>query len=143
MSSQLGVHMLDPRSKRDKDVMPPEVKAKQLLSEILPKDAWRELSGKGYFHHQGKVGIYKICRESQTEIYRNGRLLATSCLQLTIFAPSYDRMAAEYLILNNDEQLYWTNANIFPVRRAIGFRVLAIGILDLGLFLMLVFNYWR
>src|SRR5215468_2237009 len=106
MSPQPGVRVIDPHLKQGKEVVAPEVKAKQLLCEILPNEALQEFLEKDSFHYKGKIGVYRICRDSQTEVYRNGRLAASGCLQLTIFAPTYDRMAAEYLILSNDERLY-------------------------------------
>jgi hypothetical protein len=117
-------------------------KARELLREVLPHDAWREFVEKGFFHCYGKSGVYRICRQSQTEIYRNGRLYAYACLQLTIPAPSYDRMLAEYLIINNDETLYWSKANIFPARRKL-FDVLTILVaaFDLALLLKLIIDY--
>ena len=120
----------------------PEAKSKQLLSEILPLRAVQEFLEKDYFHHVGKLGTYRICRNSQTEIYRKGRHAASGCLQLSVFAPSYDRMAAEYLILSNNEQLYWTKANIFPARRAIDFRIAAAAVLDFVLLLNLARAWW-
>ena len=120
----------------------PEAKSKQLLCEILPLRALQEFLEKDCFHHVGKLGTYRICRNSQTEIYRKGRLAASGCLQLSVFAPSYDRMAAEYLILSNNEQLYWTKANIFPARRAIDFRIVAAATLDLVLLLNLALARW-
>jgi hypothetical protein len=123
------------------EAITPESKARRLLCEILPERALKEFLEKDYFHHHGKLGVYRISRDSQTEIYRKGRLAASGCLQLTIFAPSYDRMIAEYLILANDEQLYWTKANIFPARPIIDFRVLAVAALDVTLLLKLVLDY--
>jgi len=119
----------------------PEAKSKQLLCEILPEQALKEFLEKDSFHHYGKLGVYRISRDSQTEIYRKGRLAACGCLQLCIFAPSYDRMVAEYLILANDEQLYWNKANIFPARPAFDLRLLAVAVLDLTLLVKLVFDY--
>ena len=120
----------------------PEAKSKQLLCEILPLRALQEFLEKDYFHHVGKRGTYRICRNSQTEIYRKGRHAASGCLQLSVFAPSYDRMAAEYLILSNNEQLYWNKANIFPARRAIDFRIAATAVLDFVLLLNLARAWW-
>ena len=120
----------------------PEAKSKQLLCEILPLRASQEFLEKDYFHHVGKLGTYRICRNSQTEIYRKGRRAASGCLQLSVFAPSYDRMAAEYLILSNNEQLYWTKANIFPARRAIDYRIAAAAALVLVLLLNLARGWW-
>jgi hypothetical protein len=133
--------VLNPPLKKDRGVVPGEVKARQLLCEILPPNARQEFLEKGFFHHQGKVARYKICRNSPTEVYRNGRLAASGCLQLTIFSPTYDRMAAEYLILKNDEPLYWTKANIFPIRPRFDLRLLAIILFDLALLLNLICNY--
>jgi len=120
----------------------PEAKSKQLLCEILPLRALQEFLEKDYFHHVGKLGTYRIGRNSQTEIYRKGRHAASGCLQLSVFAPSYDRMAAEYLILSNNEQLYWNKANIFPARRAIDLRIVAAAALDLVLVLNLALSRW-
>ena len=39
--------------------------------------------------------------------------MAYACMQLSIPAPTYDRMAAEYLLLRNAEETYWQTANIF------------------------------
>jgi len=111
------------------------------LCEILPERELEEFLQKDYFHYYGKLGVYRISRDSQTDIYRKGRLAASGCLQLTIFAPSYDRMVAEYLILANDEQLYWTKANIFPARRPFDLRLLAVAALDLALLMKLVLDY--
>jgi len=143
MPIQTGGLVLDTASKQNKPVVAPEVKAKQLLCEILPEDARQEFLEKDSFHFQGKIGLYRICRDSQTEVYRNGRLAASGCLQLTIFAPTYDRMAAEYLILKNDERLYWNKANIFPVRRSIDLRLVAVSLLNLALLIKLIVDYWR
>jgi hypothetical protein len=118
------------------------LKAQQLLCEILP-DAMREqFLANGFFDCVGQLGVYRISKESQTEIYVSGRLRARACLRLTIPAPSCDRMIAEYLIINNDETLYWSKANIEPVTRAsVGFSVLAMFALDLALLLKLVADY--
>ncbi len=117
-------------------------KARQLLCEVLPEDALHEFLAEGFFHHKGKAGVYRIGEGAQTEIYRNGRLCAAACLQLTIPAPGCDRMLAEYLILKNDEALYWSKANIFPAKHRL-FEPLAVlmAILDLALLLKLGLDY--
>jgi len=125
----------------EREALTPEARAKQLLCEILPERALKEFIEKDYFHYYGRLGVYRISRDSQTEIYRKGRLAASGCLQLSIFAPSYDRMAAEYLILANDEHLYWNKANIFPARPTFHFWVLAVAALDITLLLKLVLDY--
>src|SRR5437667_10454736 len=82
-------------------------KARQLLCEILPAAEREQFLATDSFCQKGKHATYRICRGSQTELYRNGRLVALACLQFTIPTPSYDRMIAEYLILKSDEALYW------------------------------------
>ena len=131
----------DRNQKLNSPAVPPEVKARQLLCDVLPKKATQEFLEKNSFHVEGKVGIYRISRDAQTEIYRNGRLVASGCLQLTVFAPTYDRMLAEYLVLKNDERLYWTKANIFPVKRFFDWRILAVGAVDLVLIAKVVLDY--
>jgi hypothetical protein len=85
---------------------------------------------------------YRIYRSSQTEIYWNGRLSANACLQLTVPTPGYDRMIAEYLILNTDETLYWSKANILPLKRfAFGLPELLLSALNFVLLIKLVVEY--
>ena len=118
-------------------------KARKLLCEILPKTALREFLTKGFFHYEGKGVIYRICEQSQTEMYRNGRLFATACLRLSIPAPGCDRMIAEFLILKNDEAFYWNTANVFPVKlKSFDFRLFLVATLNLALFLKLVLGYF-
>ena len=117
-------------------------KARQLLCEILPENALREFLTNGFFHHEGNGVTYRICEQSQTEIYGNGRLSATACLQLSIPAPGCDRMIAEYLILKNDEAFYWNTANVFPAKTTIlDSRLFLIATLDFALILKLVLDY--
>jgi hypothetical protein len=90
-------------------------KARQLLRSILPDTAWLELEEKGIIKLEGKRASYVISPYSQTEIRdcSSGRCVAYACLQLSIPAPTYDRMVAEYLLIKNAEDVYWKTANIF------------------------------
>ena len=64
---------------------------------------------------------------------------ARACLQLTIPAPSCDRMIAEYLMLRNDEALYWRKANIEPVQKSNGkIATVLMAALDLALLVNLL-----
>lgn len=66
-------------------------------------------------HQEGQRGRYTISPYCQTLIEdRHGKCIAYACLQLSIPAPTYDRMVAEYLLIKNDENLYWKTANVFP-----------------------------
>ena len=118
------------------------LKARQLLCEILPAAEREQLLATDSFFQKGKRATYRICRGSQTELYRNGRLVAHACLQLTIPAPSYDRMIAEYLILNSDETVYWNKANILPVKSSsVSLTSILLVVIDLGLLLNLITDY--
>jgi hypothetical protein len=120
----------------------PSFKARELLCAILPSAAREELRIQDAFYYRGKRVTYRICRSSQTEIYWNGHLSAHACLQLTVPTPSYDRMIAEYLILNTDETLYWSKANIFPLKRwALGLPELLLSALNFVLLIKLVVEY--
>ncbi len=90
-------------------------KARQLLRSILPENEWSEMEEKGVVQYAGKKGTYVISPYSQTEIRDSvsGRCVAYACLQLSIPAPTYDRMVAEYLLIRNAEDVYWKTANIF------------------------------
>ena len=89
--------------------------ARALLWTVLPDDLWTKLEQNGVIVYTGVRNVYILSRTSQTEIRdkTTGRLLARACLQLSIPAPAYDRVLVEYLILKNDEDLYWKTANIF------------------------------
>ena len=119
-------------------------RARRLLCEILPEKARREFLTTGSFHHEGNGVIYRITERSQTEIYTNGRHSATACLQLSIPAPGCDRMIAEYLILKNDEQLYWRVANVLPLEhKRLDSRLFLMMMLDLTLLLNLLWIVYR
>ncbi|MDP3731166.1 MAG: hypothetical protein Q8R34_01580 [bacterium] len=106
---------LDGRGRLVQDDYEPTEKARQLLKTILPKKVWIEFEERGVIQLTGKRGIYVISPYTQTEIrdLKSGRCVAHACLQLSTPAPSYDRVVAEYLLIKNDENLYWKTANIF------------------------------
>lgn len=89
-------------------------KARQLLFEVLPESSWLEFEDKDTIRVTGRRGVYVISR-NQTEIRdsTSGRFVAYACLSLSVPAPTYDRMVAEYLLIKNAEDIYWKTANIF------------------------------
>jgi hypothetical protein len=116
-------------------------KARRLLCEILPEKARTEFLATGSFHFEGNGVTYRISERSQTEICTDGRPSATACLQLSVPAPGCDRVIAEYLILKNDERLYWRVANVLPLHyKRVDPRLLLILMLDLALFGILVWD---
>jgi len=108
-----GLDVFSPTTQDDYDRA--EDKARQLLRSILPEDTWSELEETGVIQCTGKRGKYIISPYLQTEIRNaaSGRCVADACLQLSIPAPTYDRMVAEYLLIRNAEDIYWKTANIF------------------------------
>src|SRR5262249_20747 len=92
-----------------------EENALLLMKSVLPEEQWAGLEKNGVIVFNGQRNLYVLSPTSQTEIHdkENGRLLARACLQLSVPAPGADRVIAEYLILKNDEDLYWRTANIF------------------------------
>src|SRR6266705_3890290 len=116
-------------------------KAHQLLPTILPERAWSELEEKGVIQLPGKRGTYVISPYSQTEIRDcfSGRCVAYACLQLSIPAPTYDRMVAEYLLIKNAEDVYWKTANIFSRSgNEFGIATLFLIAFDIALFVNLL-----
>jgi hypothetical protein len=121
-----------------------EAKARQLLRSILPENEWREFEGKGVIQCSGKRGLYVISPFAQTEIRDAvaGRSIAYACLQLSITAPNYDRMIAEYLLIRNDEDFYWKTANM-SLRRCgneFGIAALFLVAFNLALFVNLLLD---
>ena len=117
-------------------------KARHLLKSILPEKSWEELEMKDVVTYQGKRGVYIISPYSQTEILdpNSGKCLAYACFQLTIPAPTYDRMVAEYILIKSDEKRYWKTANIFSqTSNAFGFAALFyFAVTDIALFVNLL-----
>ena len=95
-----------------------EARAKNLLRRILPERQWDQLSETGMLEIPGSRGIYRISIRDLTRVLETEtrRPRASACLQLTVPAPVNDRITAEYLLIQNDEDLYWRTANIFPAR---------------------------
>jgi hypothetical protein len=123
----------------------PEVKAKKLLRRILPEPQWEEFSDTGMLEVSGSRGTYRISTRDLTRLLdaETRRPRASACLQLTVPAPVNDRIIAEYLLIQNDEDLYWRTANTFPA--SLDNRVLAqflVGALDV-LLLVLLFAQLR
>ena len=94
----------------------PEARAKDLLRRILPEGQWEQFSETGTLDIPGSRGTYRLSTRDLTRVLdaQTRRPRASTCLQLTIPAPVHDRIIAEYMLIQNDEDLYWRTANIFP-----------------------------
>src|SRR5512138_3315169 len=118
-----------------------EVKAKNLLRRVLPETQWEQFRDTGILEVAGWRGIYRISTRDLTRLLdaQTRRSRASACLQLTVSAPVNDRIIAEYLLIQNDEDLYWRTANVFPA--ALENRILAqflVAALDTLLLILLI-----
>ena len=120
-------------------------RARQLLRQVLPEALWRNFQNSGIIDLTGDRGRYIITPNSQTEIRDkvSGRYVAYACLQLSIPAPKYDRMVAEYLLLRNAEDVYWKTANVFYRNQSdFGIAILLLLAFDFTLFVHLLLEIW-
>jgi hypothetical protein len=120
-------------------------RARNLLQEVISEKEWGEFEDRGTFKVMGKRGRYILSPYSRTGILdrETNRCIAYSCLQLTIPAPHYDRMVAEYLLIKNTEDTYWQTANIFSGdSNEFGIAVLCMIIFDATLFVTLLLELW-
>ena len=139
VTQRLDIFSLPPQDdyERAKD------KARELLRSIISEKEREELKTKGTITIPGKRGAYVLSPYSQTEIRdkTSSRCMAYACLQLTLPAPTYDRMVAEYLILKNIEDYYWETANIFDrTGNEFGIAVLFLIAFDIALFVNLLLD---
>lgn len=92
-------------------------RASRLLYYALPPEKRRLFVESCEVEVQAASGrLYRIRPLAMTDIYRRrfGKLCqeARACLQLTVPAPPFDRMLAEYLLIRNDEARYLKTANV-------------------------------
>jgi hypothetical protein len=121
-------------------------KARQLLRSILPESMWSDLEEMGMIQCRGKRGTYLISPYAQTEIRdtASGRCIAYACLQLSIQAPVYDRMVAEYLLIRNAEDAYWKTANIYACsKNEFGIATLLLLTFNIAVFVNLLLEVVR
>lgn len=118
-------------------------KARELAQSIFPTDEWKNFEEKGIVCITGKRGSYIISPYSQTEIrdLQSGQCTAYACMQLTVPAPTCDRMIAEYLLIKNAEDVYWKTANIFQRSASeFSFLVFFLALFDFALFTSFIFK---
>ena len=121
-------------------------RAKELLCRVLHEGQWVRFIETGTLEVSGSRGTYRISPFQQTTVVdsETRRPIATACLQLSVPAPPHDRLIAEYMLIRNDEDLYWRTANIFPA--GLGNQDLAlslVALLDVMLFAMLIVQLGR
>jgi hypothetical protein len=89
--------------------------ARQLLQSILSERDWDWFTQTGTLEIAAKAGIYRVCTHSPTKILdsETRRLVITTRWRGTATSER-DRVIAEYLLIRNDENLYWQTVNISP-----------------------------
>ena len=101
----------------DDHAVGPRQRSYALLCSLLPDEERESFRSAGFLDVSTASGrVYRIYPFRQTEIFKRDRLESYACLQLTVAAPAFDRMIAEYLILRNDERFYRSNAHIYSAR---------------------------
>ena len=117
-------------------------RAQELLCRILPAMEWDRFRQTGVLEVPGSRGTYRICTHNFTRVLDapTHRPRVSTCLQLTVPAPVLDRIITEYLLIRNDEDLYWRTANIFPAgvenRVLAGFLVALLDVVLLGILIV-------
>jgi hypothetical protein len=90
--------------------------ARELLQSIISEEQWNRFNQSGALELEGKGGIYRLSTTGPTKVLDSAtrRVVAATQLQTTGAAPARDRVIAEYLLIRNDENLYWQTATIIP-----------------------------
>jgi hypothetical protein len=120
-------------------------RARNLLLEILPPIERERFCCTGVIHVTGSRSgnVYEISPGSQTTIRHQGKIIAYTCLQLSLPFPTFDRMVAEYLLIKNDENHYLLTANVFANTRPLGIATLLLIVFDVALILNFALSLYR
>lgn len=87
--------------------------ARELLRSIISEKEWAQFKETGTLEISGKAGIYRVRMHGATQILdsQTRRLVTTTRWESKAHS-SRDRVISEYLLIRNDENLYWQAANI-------------------------------
>lgn len=104
----------------------PDSKACDLLVRLLRPEERKEFEEFGHITIEGKRAKYVLRGGTTVSILQEGQHVGDGCLMLGATAPfdgqdypSFDHMLANYLVLRNNEDFYWSTARISQVG---GFR---------------------
>ena len=88
--------------------------ARELLQSIISEEQWIRFNQSGTLELEGKGGIYRLTTNGLTKVLDSAsrRVVAATRLQPAGAASARDRVIAEYLLIRNDENLYWQSAII-------------------------------
>jgi hypothetical protein len=129
---------MEPRETTDLRAGDADLRARDVLRRILPENQWAQFNETGILEVSGSRGTYHISSSDLTRVLESQtrRPLAKACLQLSVAAPVHDRIIAEFVLIQNDEDLYWRTANIFPA--VLDNRILATSLVALLDVLLLI-----
>src|SRR4051794_24408477 len=90
--------------------------ARELLVSILSEEQWNRFNHTGILEIAAKAGTYRISMHDPTRVLDSeGRyVVATMRLNLPESLSARDRAIAEYLLIRNDENMYWQTATLVP-----------------------------
>ena len=90
--------------------------ARELLQSILSEEQWNRFNHAGTLELAAKGGIYRLSTNGPTKVLdsESRGVVAITRLPQTTSMSTRDRVIAEYLLIRNDENLYWQTATITP-----------------------------
>ena len=88
--------------------------ARELLQSLVSEEQWNRFNQSGTLELEGKGGIYRLSTNGPTKVLDSAtrRVVAATRLQPAGASSPRDRVIAEYLLIRNDENLYWQTATI-------------------------------
>jgi len=105
-----------------------EAKARALLERSLTPEQRRDLLGRCYFYVRGKRHTYRIrqgCSGNVDQLDSSGRVISRFCAQPLGRVPICDVMLAQKLWIENDEDMFLSNAAPYPPLNIDGRSVLS------------------
>jgi hypothetical protein len=97
---------------------PADLRAEELLHEVLAETEYRQLMERGYLevpspHNEGR--IYRVpLDDGLVHVYEQGELTRRLCVQPVEYLPRYDIIVMHKLMIDCDEDEYLARANAFP-----------------------------
>jgi hypothetical protein len=90
--------------------------ARELLQSILSEEQWNRFNHAGILELEAKAGIYRLSTNGPTKVLdsHTRRVVAITSLAQRGSMSARDRVITEYLLIRNDENLYWQTATITP-----------------------------
>lgn len=90
--------------------------ARELFQSILSEEEMNRFNKAGIVEIAAKGGIYRISIHGATQVLdsETRRLVATMRFQPAATNSGRDRVVAEYLLIRNDEDVYWQTASHSP-----------------------------